>query len=69
MATASKDRLQQLQAASKLRYCHVEPTKVIKLIVPPKKKAKPPVKKVARKPVKTKPEINWDLVKKWAMRR
>ena len=69
MPISPKDRLQQLQAASKLRYCHVEPTKVIKLIVPPKKKAKPPVKKVARKPVKTKPEINWDLVKKWAMRR
>lgn len=69
MPISPKDRLQQLQAASKLRYCHVEPAKVIKLIVPPKKKVKPPVKKVARKPVKTKPEINWDLVKKWAMRR
>ena len=66
MPISPKDRLQQLQAASKLRYCHVEPAKVIKLIVPPKKKVKPPVKKVARKPVKTKPEINWDLVKKWA---
>lgn len=70
MPISHKDRLQNLQAASKLRYYYVEPAKVVKLTPSVRRKKIAQPKGPVLKPAKTKlnREINWDLVKKWASR-
>lgn len=66
MPAPSKNRLQQLQLASKLRYCLPEQGKVVRLPLPPKKKEVVAPKIKPRKGAKNKGEINWDLVRRWA---